>query len=143
MTGEERCCGDWVTVGRLNYRLGLMGGQKSLFICYGINKRNVHYFFENRSIVLQHAVPFFAFSSWSTKDPRNRSCSGVGQGRQPMKWKNGCERNIEEGGGVKRNRREPADVILLEPPQRRGPAARGFVEMPKTLPKRWQGSNRL
>ena len=56
MTGEERCRGDWVTAGRLDHRLGLMGGQKSLFICHGINKGNVHYFFENRSIVLQRAV---------------------------------------------------------------------------------------
>ena len=31
---------------------------------------------------------------------------------------------------------------LLEPPQRRGPAARGFVEMPRKPPKRQQGSSR-
>ena len=32
--------------------------------------------------------------------------------------------------------------LLLEPPQRRGPAARGFVEMPRIPPRQWQGSNR-
>ena len=31
---------------------------------------------------------------------------------------------------------------LLEPPQRRGPAARGFVEMPRILPRQRQGSSR-
>ena len=31
---------------------------------------------------------------------------------------------------------------LLEPPQRRSPAARGFVEMPRKPPKQQQGSNR-
>ena len=28
-------------------------------------------------------------------------------------------------------------TLLLEPPQRRSPAARGFVEMPRIPPKRW------
>ena len=32
---------------------------------------------------------------------------------------------------------------LLEPPQQRGPAARGFVETPRIPPKQQQGSNRL
>ena len=32
--------------------------------------------------------------------------------------------------------------LLLEPPQRRGPAARGFVEMPRIPPKQRQGSSR-
>ena len=31
---------------------------------------------------------------------------------------------------------------VLEPPQRRGPAARGFIEMPRILPRQRQGSNR-
>ena len=32
--------------------------------------------------------------------------------------------------------------LLLEPPQRRGPAARGFVEMPRTPPRQGRGSNK-
>ena len=32
--------------------------------------------------------------------------------------------------------------FMLEPPQQRGPAARGFVEMPRIPPKQRQGSNR-
>ena len=31
---------------------------------------------------------------------------------------------------------------LLEPPQRRGPAARGFFEMPRIPPRQGRGSNR-
>ena len=31
---------------------------------------------------------------------------------------------------------------VLEPPQRRGPAARGFVEMPRIPPRQEQGSNK-
>ena len=31
---------------------------------------------------------------------------------------------------------------VLEPPQRRGPAVRGFVEMPRIPPRQGQGSNK-
>ena len=44
-------------------------------------------------------------------------------------------------------RQSPVDRLIilavLEPPQRRGPVARGFVEMPRIPPKRQQGSSKL
>ena len=40
------------------------------------------------------------------------------------------------------NERCTCGTYVLEPPQRRGPAARGFVEMPRILPKRQRGNNK-
>ena len=44
--------------------------------------------------------------------------------------------------GRRGSRVETLSNSLLEPPQRRGPVVKGFVEMPRIPPKQWLESNR-
>ena len=71
---------------------------------------------------------------------------GMGERRRDVRVFNGSEvlepPEIESGVGERRIGKGEVSRGMLEPPQQRGLAVRGFVEMPRTPPKQWRGSSK-